>query len=665
MDPFGANGDTSDLSDVPVGSDVDTDNVALTPVFQDQLLSQGYLLQFRGIAHPTGENDDYDGLLLRRNEMERMALMMVGDPVLTEHEGESGKAGWLTSARVDDDSRLEVEGVIDRRTPQGRAAVKALRDGTLVGLSLGLGHLRQTDRRTGAMRIVGKTHEETSLTANPDLPGTQITGVAPDPPAWKLAESLTRGAIRQFQTKTALDKNRGALLQLFKDAAISTAAAAAALPASDPAPEQQQQLGTLQSQRSDSSKLLTDAYVDVDSDGRTRSPMSGTQLPASVAADSAATAAAAAATAAAVDAAAGASAAAAATAAAAAAAAATGDAPPPTGSAAPADLSVMEAMQRQVEELKKANAQMEEKHAESEAMLEQFRQNPDELKKIVGDHRLRMKEMSDHFAQHEEEVINKIIADTAAALGITLEEAAKRVPVDLLNAVRAAKEQPDRGAVLFEHLKTTAGAASQLQFTQAEIRYQSEKAENGRLLQRLDDANAAKLAAEKDAAYHKMVDEKKRGYSPLFGGPTEADGAAASKRARVGFGAGDDESASGSVAEASASAAAAAAASASAPAPGGAMTFGSSSMPVGVHAPNVVNPLRTQTDDASLGILAMFESRPHGQGMGVMAITNLTGKQYAPVRANYMTADGDLVPGRVEAEAQPHALPALTAPQVL
>ena len=178
---------------------------------------QAHLLEFSGSAHPSGQDNSYDGVFLTKSEIEAKAKDIVGTPVWYEHDG-SKKIGWITEGSVDDTGRLSIKGVVDRNSWAGTAAARQMRDGTLTGLSLGLEHLKMENKEGTMMKIVSKAIEEVSVTADPDLPDTEISHVARDTEVFELAKQRIRQSIEKHKTKKEMGKKRAELLQLVRKA---------------------------------------------------------------------------------------------------------------------------------------------------------------------------------------------------------------------------------------------------------------------------------------------------------------------------------------------------------------------------------------------------------------------------------------------------------------
>jgi hypothetical protein len=180
-------------------------------------MQKAHLKEFQGSAHPPGQDDDYDGVFLTRSEIEQKAKSIVGTPIWYEHNG-SKKVGWVRRGSVDEEGRLVVHGVVDRNSFAGVKAARELESGSLKGLSLGIDHLVMKDDERNFMKIASKAIEEVSVTADPDLPDTMISNVAPDSEAWKLQRQRVAQGLQKHKTKTQVMKNRAELQRLRKEA---------------------------------------------------------------------------------------------------------------------------------------------------------------------------------------------------------------------------------------------------------------------------------------------------------------------------------------------------------------------------------------------------------------------------------------------------------------
>lgn len=575
-------------------SDSGVSSAPLDSDFEHPPVGQSHLLRFRGSAHPPGQDDDYDGMFLRRNEMEAVARRAAGTPVWHKHQGDQ-KAGWIREGWVDDTGRLMVEGVLDRRTKWGRKAVRMIRDGDLSGLSLGLSHLK-ADRGGGDTRIIARRLGEVSLEDDPDLPDTAITAIAPDPPKFELAGRYMHERLYNNKTKGELLKSRNELRQAILDVA-----------AQKPASQRNNGLFGISSvsanRRVEEAKRK--ATMSVPGDAQQAAAASQQQQQQQQPAPAAGSAAAAA---------------------------------PPSSVAA--DLSELASVQKQLAELQRANDTLAREKSENEGMLAAIREDPDHIKRAVASYNTQMQTLIQHIQDKKQEVLDGVIADYAAR--------GKEPDQRILDAIQNADKMPEQAAPLFQYVESVAGAANANRVTEVEKNYQVQKEENDRLRTRLNESDDAKAKYENELKQLQTTEEKKRQYSTIFTQGGSADGSdRAAKSART------DAASSATDSAASTSDGAAAASFA------GGMTFGSAtpSTPQIFKPLFGMNPLRNSDDQTTRGLLAIFESRPTGQGMGAIDMKGIVGREYAPMRPGYTNPDGTLMAGAVEAERIPRAIP--------
>lgn len=179
--------------------------------------NQAHLMRFRGVVHPTGEDNDYDGLFLTKDDIDARARDIVGTPIWCEHKG-TKKIGWVTAGSVNSENQLVVDGAINRNTFEGARVSRRMRSGKLTGLSLGVDHMVREDPTTGIQRVLTKTIGEVSVTEDPDRPDTFISAIAPDSEMWDLTRRRVVGGLEKRRTKNALNKKKVELLGLFKQA---------------------------------------------------------------------------------------------------------------------------------------------------------------------------------------------------------------------------------------------------------------------------------------------------------------------------------------------------------------------------------------------------------------------------------------------------------------
>jgi hypothetical protein len=190
-----------------------------------------------GICHPPGPDDpNYDGFLIKQNEMERIAKTMVGKPFLSEH-GDEGVAGELIEAKFVPDIGLVYKARIDRSTLPGCQLLSKIKSGVATGASMGLSHFE--DQNTG--KIVWRVVREVSGVKTPDLEGTPFVGVEKDSELRTIKRKHVDGQIEAYRMELENDKLRKivdeqqAILKPILDEMASTNAGTPAAPAPTPA----------------------------------------------------------------------------------------------------------------------------------------------------------------------------------------------------------------------------------------------------------------------------------------------------------------------------------------------------------------------------------------------------------------------------------------------
>lgn len=90
-----------------------------------------------GVANPTGENENYNGLYFKREELQQIADTKAFNnvPVKAEHRG--NKLGRVVSSYLDTGGRLHCVLDIDESSVEGAIAAGLVRDGIASELSLG------------------------------------------------------------------------------------------------------------------------------------------------------------------------------------------------------------------------------------------------------------------------------------------------------------------------------------------------------------------------------------------------------------------------------------------------------------------------------------------------------------------------------------------------
>jgi len=405
---------------------------------------QGHLVQFRAIATAPGQDDTYDGLLFRINELEVKQHSASGTPLWINHgeddDGHGGKVdrgqvGWITGARMTSANRLEIDCVIDRSMPYGVEAARRMRSGDLGAVSLGTDAMKMVDSDKGKMRILDKSIKEVSLVKIPDQEGTRVVTIAEESAEWKLR------------------------LRTAKKLLLSELAAAAA-------------------KTSDSSTFSIPQNVSNENgahDNNTTVKQHGVMSLAAAAAAEAEVSVPSPAPAPAQ------------------APAATESAPTP---GVGADLSEIEAMRRALEAerelvkehmIRAATAEMKAKAAEDAAQKgASVAVMPPEVEAIVEEHRRQLAAKAAAMEKSAPDLVAKVAADLKSAGKPEMSHKLRTQLMELAN-------DPDRNDDLFTYIATAAGATSSNSLTKLEVEYQQSKLQ----FEKDTQAAEARIAAEK------------------------------------------------------------------------------------------------------------------------------------------------------------------------
>jgi len=128
-----------------------------------------------GTCHPRGEDDDFDGLFVKRNEMTDMASTLKGKPIYVEHdECNIGQVGKIHHAWKTKDSKLNVLFETDPTCFKGALAERLIRHGLCNELSLG--HNCKVNFSENDMTVGAKSATEVSIVVKGDRPHTSIRG---------------------------------------------------------------------------------------------------------------------------------------------------------------------------------------------------------------------------------------------------------------------------------------------------------------------------------------------------------------------------------------------------------------------------------------------------------------------------------------------------------
>lgn len=110
-----------------------------------------------GIANPTGESEDYNGLHLKGSEIDDIVneRSMIGIPVKLEHKGID--IGKVVSTFKDGRGNLNCVLDVDQSELEGAIATEWIKDNTASELSLGyIVDINQTDTKDGGALKAGK-----------------------------------------------------------------------------------------------------------------------------------------------------------------------------------------------------------------------------------------------------------------------------------------------------------------------------------------------------------------------------------------------------------------------------------------------------------------------------------------------------------------------------
>jgi len=127
-----------------------------------------------GVVHPQGENDNYDGLFFKQNEMEQLSQDLVDLPLCIEHLDEHvvGKVlhSWVSSEKSRPECFVMFE--TDDTDIRGNVAANLITQGYCCDLSLG--HECKVDSST--LSVVSKTPKEVSICTQGARQRTHIYG---------------------------------------------------------------------------------------------------------------------------------------------------------------------------------------------------------------------------------------------------------------------------------------------------------------------------------------------------------------------------------------------------------------------------------------------------------------------------------------------------------
>lgn len=442
--------------------------------FAEPRVDQAHLVQFTGIANPTGEDDSYDGHMLTKSQLAARAKTISGTPLWYEHEG-SKKVGWITKGWVRDDGALMVKGVVARDTEDGKAdpigarAARELREGKLKGLSLGLKNieLRWADKD---MRVAKGPVEEVSLTALPDRHEALIVGVAPESEAWTLAEETLDVEGQVEETKRKIEKNRVRYRELVAKLPTSRKFS---FSAKDKKTKEKKQptrpsnahFTVTPIRTKASATMAEDAAAAVDSaDGAQDSKMGETS--------------------------------------------GEGKGKPDKNTD---DMSELEAMRKKMVVQKAEMKALRTQHKREKAALAAMEKDPDYVAGLVAEDEQRKAALRKQMIEGMKDTKAKIVANFVASGGSKAD--AKR----FIQTFKTGVNNPEQFAPMYEYVSTKAGALAEKRAGEAEANYQHEKAQNEKLRERMVEAEQARDEYEKELSAVRTGVATKQAYAAHVG----------------------------------------------------------------------------------------------------------------------------------------------------
>ena len=202
------------------------------PVERDRMLCYG-------TCHPKGEGEEFDGLFLKKTEMDHVAEGLRGKPMYYEHDDvRVGQVGRIHHAWKTDDSKLNILFETDPTCFEGTFASRLVRHGLCRELSLG--HRCKINFSKEELRVGEKIPVEVSIVSKGDRPDTLIHGWTmmskQDPSKISVEKEYKRERKRTRYTETMGDTTETTLTESPSEAS------------STPSPEMQELLKQLQSQ---------------------------------------------------------------------------------------------------------------------------------------------------------------------------------------------------------------------------------------------------------------------------------------------------------------------------------------------------------------------------------------------------------------------------------
>lgn len=128
----------------------------------------------KATCHPPGEkNENYNGYLLKDDEIDKRCKEAIGLPSLYDHSDPLGKV--VGSYKDPKDGSMVTVLEIDKNTKTGRETIEKINRGEIKGLSMGITHKLDTQ----SLNVVGRKINEISVTERPDL-DTKIISIQDD-----------------------------------------------------------------------------------------------------------------------------------------------------------------------------------------------------------------------------------------------------------------------------------------------------------------------------------------------------------------------------------------------------------------------------------------------------------------------------------------------------
>lgn len=132
----------------------------------------------RGIAHPKGEENTYNGFKLTKNQIFEKYKNLPGTIVYDNHD-ESKPIGKVIAATIGKDGELCMDAMLFNDNPNAQAVYERVMSGDYKGLSLGMDHV--VDMEKGY--VYNSDIHELSICPEGDMPGTIIRTVASNTPS--------------------------------------------------------------------------------------------------------------------------------------------------------------------------------------------------------------------------------------------------------------------------------------------------------------------------------------------------------------------------------------------------------------------------------------------------------------------------------------------------